>query len=64
MTLRFQPTISPDASPPLPVRILTSRRDPRAALFVIGLFAASPSGAPSALAALARRIADRRAGHR
>lgn len=64
MTLRLQPKISPDTSPPLPVRILTSRRDPRAALFVVGLFAASPSGARSAFAELARRIADRRDGHR
>lgn len=64
MTLRLQPTISPDTSPPLPVRILTSRRDPRAALFVIGLFAASPSGPRSAFAALARRIADRRVDYR
>ena len=64
MTLRLQPIHAPDTSKSLPVRIMTSGRDPRAALFVIGLVAASPSGTASALAALARRLTDRHSGNR
>lgn len=62
MTLRLQPIHPLDTSTPPSVRTLISDRDPRAALFVIGLVAASPSGIASALSEFARRVASRRSG--
>ena len=62
MTLRLQPRHNPDTTPRLPIRTLNSHRDPRAALFVIGLVAASPPGNVNAFRAFADRLADRRSG--
>lgn len=62
MTLQRETPAAPDRTPSPPVLQMTGRRDPRAAVFVCGLVAASPSGETHALVTFARRIAGRRLG--
>lgn len=64
MTLRLQPSLAPDQPQSPLVLQVSSRRDPRAAIFVLGLVAASPSDRSSALTAFADRLAQRRSGQR
>jgi len=59
MTLRPEPQ---DAAATLRVPPSTSRRDPRAAVFVLGLVAASPSEPRGVLGAFGERLLARRAG--
>jgi hypothetical protein len=64
MTLRPEPQDTAATPHPLRARPLTPRRDPRAAVFVLSLVAASPSGAGDSLRAFAERLLARRAGQR
>lgn len=67
MTLRLQPSDAPDTPPSPRVPRDNSGRDPRAAVFILGLVAASPhrpdrARPDDALTAFAERLAKRRSG--
>ncbi len=62
MTLRPEPQDAAATPQPLRVPPSTSRRDPRAAVFVLGLVAASPSEPRGVLGAFGVRLLARRAG--
>lgn len=62
MTLQRETPAAPDRTQSHPVLKVTNRRDPRAAVFVRGLVAASPSGETHVLVTFARRIAGHRLG--
>ena len=67
MTLRLQPSDAPDTPPSQRVPREDTGRDPRAAVFILGLVAASPLrpggfDPDSALTAFADRLAKRRSG--
>jgi hypothetical protein len=61
MTLQAEPQDSPATLLPPRARALATHREPRAAVFVLGLAAASPSDARGCLRAFAERLMARRA---